>query len=85
MSKNPGNIKLVAGVLGPTNRTCSISPDVSDPGFRNVTFDELVKDYEVSVDALIKGNVDLIMIETVFDTLNAKAALMAINKVEKII
>ena len=83
MSKNPGNIKLVAGVLGPTNRTCSISPDVSDPGFRNITFDELVKDYEVSVDALIKGNVDLIMIETVFDTLNAKAALMAINKVEK--
>ncbi|MBF91824.1 MAG: hypothetical protein CMP34_03340 [Rickettsiales bacterium] len=83
ISKNPGDVKIVAGVLGPTNRTCSISPDVSDPGFRNITFDELVDDYEISVDALTEGNVDLIMIETVFDTLNAKAALMAINKVEK--
>ena len=70
-------------MFGPTNRTCSISPDVNNPGFRNITFDELVKDYEVSVDALIKGKVDLIMIETVFDTFNAKAALMAINKCRK--
>ena len=83
MFKNP-KISFFAGVLGPTNRTCSISIfDVNNNGFRNISFDELVKDYEVSINALIKGNVDLIMIETVFDTLNAKAALMAINKVEK--
>ena len=80
--KNPNDFILVAGVLGPTNRTCSISPDVNNPGFRNISFDELCEDYEVSINALIKGKVDLIMIETVFDTLNAKAALMAIKNVE---
>ncbi|WP_299009065.1 methionine synthase [uncultured Shewanella sp.] len=71
----------VAGVLGPTNRTCSISPDVNDPGFRNVSFDELVDAYMESIYALITGGVDLIMVETIFDTLNAKAALFAIETV----
>ncbi len=82
MKLNPGDLKFVAGVLGPTNRTCSMSPDVNDPGYRNITFDQLMKDYEVSVEALVKAKVDLIMVETVFDTLNAKAALMAIKNIE---
>ena len=71
----------VAGVLGPTNRTCSISPDVNDPGFRNVSFDELVEAYIESINALIAGGADIIMVETIFDTLNAKAALFAIETV----
>ena len=75
--------KLVAGVIGPTNRTCSMSPDVNNPGFRNVSFDELQDDYEISLNALIDSGVDLIMIETIFDTLNAKAALVALKKIEK--
>ena len=70
--KNPGQNKFVAGVLGPTSRTCSMSPDVNDPGFRNVNFDVLKDDYLVSIDAY-KIGVDLILIETIFDTLNAKA------------
>ena len=69
----------MAGVLGPTNRTCSISPDVNDPGFRNVTFDELVIAYSESTHALIKGGVDIILIETIFDTLNAKACAFAVT------
>src|SRR5262245_40953475 len=73
--------RFVAGVLGPTNRTASLSPDVNDPGFRNVSFDELRKTYADAARALIKGGVDLIMIETVFDTLNAKAAVSAIEDV----
>ncbi len=84
MKSNPHELKFVAGVLGPTNRTCSMSPDVNDPGFRNVTFDDLMEDYEICVSALLKAKVDLIFVETVFDTLNAKAALMAINKIETI-
>ena len=83
LEKNPGENKFVAGVLGPTNRTCSMSPDVNDPGFRNISFDDLMKDYEISVEALIKSRVDFILLETVFDTLNAKAALIAINSIEK--
>ena len=75
--------KFVAGVVGPTNRTCSMSPDVNNPGFRNVSFDELQNDYEISINALIESGVDLIMIETIFDTLNAKSALMALKRVEK--
>ena len=71
----------VAGVLGPTNRTCSISPDVNDPGYRNITFDELVEAYIESIEALIAGGSDIIMVETIFDTLNAKAALFAIETV----
>ena len=76
-------MKFVAGVVGPTNRTCSMSPDVNNPGFRNVSFDDLQSDYEISISALVDSGVDLIMIETIFDTLNAKAALMALKKIEK--
>jgi 5-methyltetrahydrofolate--homocysteine methyltransferase len=72
--------RLVAGVLGPTNRTASLSPDVNDPGFRNVTFDELRATYLDATLGLIEGGADLIMIETVFDTLNAKAALFAVKE-----
>ena len=82
MSKS-NEMKFVAGVLGPTNRTCSMSPDVNNPGFRNVSFDELKNDYEISINALVDSGVDLIMIETIFDTLNAKAALMALKIIEK--
>ena len=71
--------RFVAGVLGPTNRTCSISPDVNDPGARNVTFDELVESYTEAIDGLVKGGADIILIETVFDTLNAKAAIFAVQ------
>lgn len=72
--------RLVAGVLGPTNRTASISPDVNDPGFRNVTFDELVDNYRESSIALLEGGADILMIETIFDTLNAKAAIFAVRQ-----
>ena len=77
--KNPNETKYVAGVLGPTNRTCSMSPDVNNPGFRNISFDELYSDYEKSSEALIEAGVDVIMVETIFDTLNAKAALSSIR------
>ncbi len=80
-AKTPGKPRFVAGVLGPTNRTCSISPDVNDPGFRNVTFDQLVEAYSESTRALIKGGSDLILIETIFDTLNAKACSFAVESV----
>ncbi|MBK18527.1 MAG: methionine synthase [Rhodospirillaceae bacterium] len=73
--------RFVAGVLGPTNRTASISPDVNDPGFRNVTFDELVETYSEATLGLISGGADMILVETVFDTLNCKAALFAIDSV----
>ncbi|WP_328701432.1 methionine synthase [Cellvibrio polysaccharolyticus] len=79
-AKNPARPRFVAGVLGPTSRTCSISPDVNDPSARNVTFDQLVENYVESVDGLVKGGADLIMIETVFDTLNAKAAVFAVQQ-----
>ena len=79
--RTPDKPRFVAGVLGPTNRTASISPDVNDPGKRNVTFDELVEAYIESCEALIEGGSDLIMIETVFDTLNAKAAIFAVETV----
>jgi 5-methyltetrahydrofolate--homocysteine methyltransferase len=77
--------RYVAGVLGPTNRTASISPDVNDPGFRNVKFDELAETYEVSAVALINGGVDFLMIETIFDTLNAKAAVVGVKRAFKAI
>ncbi|HCZ9307046.1 TPA: methionine synthase [Vibrio alginolyticus] len=80
-SKTPDKPRYVAGVLGPTNRTCSISPDVNDPGYRNVSFDELVEAYSESTRALIKGGSDLILIETIFDTLNAKACSFAVESV----
>ena len=77
----PQRPRFVAGILGPTSRTASLSPDVNDPGARNVTFDELVENYTESTHALIEGGVDLIMVETIFDTLNAKAALFAVQQV----
>lgn len=77
----PERPRFVAGILGPTSRTASLSPDVNDPGARNVTFDELVENYTESTHALIEGGVDLIMVETIFDTLNAKAALFAVQEV----
>ncbi|OOE84274.1 methionine synthase [Salinivibrio siamensis] len=80
-AKTPDKPRFVAGVLGPTNRTCSISPDVNDPGFRNVSFDQLVDVYAESTEALIEGGVDIIMLETIFDTLNAKACAFAVEKV----
>ena len=76
-----GRPRFVAGALGPTNRTASISPDVNDPAFRNITFEALRDTYRESVCALIEGGADLLMVETIFDTLNAKAALFAIREV----
>ncbi|MEI2265797.1 methionine synthase [Erwinia sp. CGal63] len=78
-ARTPEKPRYVAGVLGPTNRTCSISPDVNDPAFRNVTFNQLVAAYRESTRALMAGGADIIMIETVFDTLNAKAAIFAVQ------
>jgi 5-methyltetrahydrofolate--homocysteine methyltransferase len=79
-AKTPGRPRFVAGALGPTNRTASISPDVNDPGARNVAYDELVAAYIEAADGLIDGGADLLLVETVFDTLNAKAALFAIEQ-----
>ena len=79
--KEPDKPRFVAGSIGPTNRTASISPDVNDPGFRGITFNELVLAYKQQTEALIDGGVDLLLVETVFDTLNAKAALFAIDEV----
>ena len=76
-----GITRFVAGVLGPTNRTASLSPDVEDPGYRNISFDILVQSYQEAATGLIEGGADLILVETVFDTLNCKAALYAIDKV----
>lgn len=79
--KDPSRPRFVAGSIGPTNRTASISPDVNDPGFRAITFEELKEAYKQQVRALMDGGVDLLLVETVFDTLNAKAALFAIDEV----
>jgi len=80
--KEPLKPRFVAGSMGPTNRTASMSPDVNDPGFRAVTFEDLRVAYKQQVEALIDGGVDLLLVETVFDTLNAKAALFAIEEVK---
>jgi len=80
-AENPAKPRFVAGVIGPTSRTCSISPDVNNPGYRNVTFDELVENYTEATRGLIEGGADLILIETIFDTLNAKAAIFAVQQV----
>ncbi len=77
---DPAKPRFVAGVLGPTNRTASISPDVNDPGFRNVSFDELVEAYIESSKGLVEGGADILLIETIFDTLNAKAAVFAVEQ-----
>jgi 5-methyltetrahydrofolate--homocysteine methyltransferase len=80
-TKNPDKPRFVAGSMGPTNRTASLSPDVNDPGFRAVTFDDLALAYKQQAMALLEGGVDILLVETVFDTLNAKAALFAIDEV----
>jgi 5-methyltetrahydrofolate--homocysteine methyltransferase len=79
-AKDPQKPRFVAGVLGPTSRTASISPDVNDPGYRNVTFDDLVTSYTEAIRGLTDGGADILLVETVFDTLNAKAALFAIEQ-----
>jgi len=79
-AKTPDKPRFVIGVLGPTSRTASISPDVNDPGFRNTSFDELRATYREAIDGLIDGGADCLMVETIFDTLNAKAALFAIEE-----
>ena len=80
--KDPSKPRFVAGSIGPTNRTASMSPDVNDPGFRAVTFDDLRVAYKQQAVALIDGGVDVLLVETVFDTLNAKAALFAIEEIK---
>ncbi len=79
--KDPGKPRFVAGAIGPMNKTASLSPDVNDPGYRAVTFDQLVAAYKEQVEALLDGGVDLLLVETIFDTLNAKAAFYAIEEV----
>jgi len=79
-AKNPAKPRFVAGVIGPTNRTASMSPDVNDPGFRNVSFAELVESYYEAARGLVDGGADILMIETIFDTLNAKAAIFAVEQ-----
>jgi len=82
-AREPNKPRFVAGSIGPTNRTASMSPDVNDPGFRAVTFDELRIAYKQQAEALIDGGVDILLVETVFDTLNAKAALFAIEEIKE--
>ena len=81
-AKEPHKPRFVAGSIGPTNKTASMSPDVNDPGYRAVSFDELRKAYKEQVEALLDGGSDLLLVETIFDTLNAKAALFAIEEVK---
>ncbi|MCX2453268.1 methionine synthase [Pedobacter sp. PLR] len=83
MAANPDRVSFVAGAVGPTNRTLSLSPDVNDPGYRALTFDELVSAYDQQVRGLVDGGSDVLLIETIFDTLNAKAAIYSIKKYEK--
>lgn len=82
-ANEPNKPRYVAGSIGPTNRTLSISPDVNDPGYRAITFEELVEAYKEQVNGLIDGGSDLLLVETIFDTLNAKAAIFAIEEVQK--
>ncbi len=79
-ASTPDKPRYVAGVLGPTNRTASISPDVNDPGYRNTHFDALVEAYLEALDGLVEGGIDMVLIETIFDTLNAKAAVFAVDQ-----
>ena len=78
--KDPSKTRYVAGSIGPTNKTASFSPDVNNPGYRAVHFDELVDAYGEQIKALCEGGADILLVETIFDTLNAKAALFAIQK-----
>ncbi|MGW9685402.1 homocysteine S-methyltransferase family protein [Flagellimonas sp. 2504JD1-5] len=82
-SKEPHKPRFVAGSIGPTNKTASMSPDVNDPGYRAVSFDELREAYKLQVEALLDGGSDILLVETIFDTLNAKAALFAIEEVKE--
>ncbi len=82
-AKEPSKPRFVAGSIGPTNKTASMSPDVNDPGFRAISFDELRIAYKQQVEALLDGGADLLLVETIFDTLNAKAALFAIEEVKE--
>ena len=79
-AKNPAKPRFVAGSIGPTNKTTSLSPDVNDPGYRAISFDEMKEAYTDQVEGLVDGGADLLLVETVFDTLNAKAALMGIEE-----
>src|SRR6201998_319641 len=79
MKKHPGKGKFVAGAIGPTNKTASLSPDVNDPGYRAVTFDDVANAYTEQIKGLVDGGVDVLLVETIFDSLNAKAALFAIE------
>ena len=81
-AKTPDKPRFVAGAIGPTNKTASLSPDVNDPGYRAITFDELRKAYKQQAEALLDGGADILLVETVFDTLNAKAALFAIDEIQ---
>ena len=83
LEKTPDQPRYVAGSIGPTNKTLSMSPDVNDPGYRAITFDELVIAYKEQVNGLVDGGSDLLLVETIFDTLNAKAALYAINEIKE--
>lgn len=82
-AKEPSKPRFVAGCIGPTNKTASMSPDVNDPGFRAISFDELRIAYKQQIEALLDGGADLLLVETIFDTLNAKAALFAIEEVKE--
>jgi 5-methyltetrahydrofolate--homocysteine methyltransferase len=82
-AREPDKPRFVAGSIGPTNKTASMSPDVNDPGFRSVSFDTLRQAYKEQVEALLDGGVDILLVETIFDTLNAKAALFAIEEVKE--
>ena len=82
-AKTPDKPRFVVGSIGPTNKTASISPDVNDPGYRAITFDELRKAYKQQAEALLDGGADILLVETIFDTLNAKAALFAIDEIQE--
>lgn len=81
--QNPEKPRFVAGSIGPTNKTASLSPDVNDPGYRAITFDELRSAYKLQAEALLDGGSDILLVETIFDTLNAKAALFAIDEIQE--
>ncbi|HRP88873.1 MAG TPA: methionine synthase [Edaphocola sp.] len=81
--RNPNKPRFVAGAIGPTNKTASLSPDVNDPGFRAITFEDLKKAYKQQAEALLDGGSDILLVETIFDTLNAKAALFAIDEIQQ--
>ena len=80
MDKHPGEKKFVAGAIGPTNKTLSVSPSVENPAFRGITYDEVEEAYYAQIEALYEGGVDIFLVETIFDTLNAKAAIYSLER-----